>query len=43
VKRGVYQVLVLEAGFVTDQARDEVNALFDEFYVPLAQALEDVK
>jgi AcrR family transcriptional regulator len=43
VKRGVYQVLVLEAGCVTDQARDEVNALFDEFYVPLAQALEDVK
>ncbi len=43
VKRGVYQVLVLEAGFVTDEARDQVNALFDEFYVPLAQALEDVK
>ncbi|KAF2389534.1 MULTISPECIES: TetR/AcrR family transcriptional regulator [Pseudomonas] len=43
IKRGVYQVLVLEAGFVTDQARDEVNALFEEFYVPLAQALEEVK
>jgi len=43
VKRGVYQVLVLEAGFVTDEAREQVNALFDEFYVPLAQALEDVK
>jgi hypothetical protein len=43
IKRGVYQVLVLEAGFVTEQARDEVNALFEEFYVPLAQALEDVK
>ena len=43
VKRGVYQVLVLEAGFVTDQARDEVNALFEEFYVPLAQALEEVQ
>ena len=43
VKRGVYQVLVLEAGFVTDESRDAVNALFDEFYVPLAQALEDVK
>ncbi len=41
IKRGVYQVLVLEAGFVTDQAREEVNALFDEFYVPLAQALEE--
>ena len=43
IKRGVYQVLVLEAGFVTEQAREEVNALFEEFYVPLAQALDDVK
>jgi AcrR family transcriptional regulator len=42
IKRGVYQVLVLEAGFVTDQARDAVDALFEEFYVPLAQALEEV-
>src|SRR5471032_188764 len=41
IKRGVYQVLVLEAGFVTDQSREEVNALFEEFYVPLAQALEE--
>ncbi|MGF6328187.1 hypothetical protein ABH909_001065 [Pseudomonas sp. BS3782 TE3695] len=43
IKRGVYQVLVLEAGFVTDQAREAVNALFQEFYVPLAQALEEVR
>ena len=43
VKRGVYQVLVLEAGFVTDQAREAVDGLFDEFYVPLAQALEEVQ
>ena len=43
IKRGVYQVLVLEAGFVTDQSRDAVNALFEEFYVPLAQALEEVQ
>ncbi|MBC2654288.1 TetR/AcrR family transcriptional regulator [Pseudomonas sp. MSSRFD41] len=43
IKRGVYQVLVLEAGFVTEQARDEVNKLFEEFYVPLAQALEEVQ
>jgi len=34
-------VLVLEAGVVTEQARDEVNALFEEFYVPLAQAREE--
>ena len=37
----VDRVLVLEAGFVTEQSRDEVNALFEEFYVPLAQALEE--
>ena len=43
IKRGVYQVLVLEAGFVTDQSRDAVNALYEEFYVPLAQALEEVQ
>lgn len=43
IKRGVYQVLVLEAGFVTEQARGEVNKLFEEFYVPLAQALEEVQ
>jgi len=39
----VYQVLVLEAGFVTDHAREAVDALYDEFYVPLAQALEEVQ
>ena len=43
VKRGVYQVLVLEAGFVTPEAKDAVDALFKEFYVPLNQALEEVK
>jgi AcrR family transcriptional regulator len=43
IKRGVYQVLVLEAGFVTPQAKKEVDALFKEFYVPLNQALEEVK
>jgi len=34
---------VLEAGFVTPQAKKEVDALFKEFYVPLNQALEEVK
>ncbi|MBY8969591.1 TetR/AcrR family transcriptional regulator [Pseudomonas sp. P867] len=43
IKRGVYQVLVLEAGFVTPQAKEAVDALFKEFYVPLNQALEEVK
>ena len=43
IKRGVYQVLVLEAGFITPQAKEAVDALFKEFYVPLSQALEEVK
>ncbi|WP_191489422.1 TetR/AcrR family transcriptional regulator [Pseudomonas sp. FEN] len=40
IKRGVYQVLVLESGFVTAQSRAAVDKLLNEFYVPLAQALE---
>lgn len=40
IKRGVYQVLVLELGFVTATARPAVDALCEEFYVPLQQALE---
>ena len=43
IKRGVYQVLVLEAGFVTEQSREEIDALFEEVYVPLGQALEEVQ
>ncbi|MNH37467.1 hypothetical protein D3C79_983760 [compost metagenome] len=39
-KRGVYQVLVLELGFVTAKARPAVDALCQEFYVSLNQALE---
>ena len=37
------EVLVLEAGFITPQAKEAVDALFKEFYVPLSQALEEVK
>lgn len=40
IKRGVYQVLVLELGFVTGQARAAVDALCEELYVPLNRALE---
>lgn len=40
IKRGVYQVLVLEQGFVTASAQPAVDALCEEFYVPLQQALE---
>ncbi|QXI28227.1 TetR/AcrR family transcriptional regulator [Pseudomonas vanderleydeniana] len=42
IKRGVYQVLVLESGFVTPEAREAVDRLLNEFYVPLAKALEEV-
>lgn len=41
MRRGVYQVLMLESGYVTAAARDEVRALCEEFYVPLQQALAD--
>jgi AcrR family transcriptional regulator len=39
IRRGVYQVLMLESGYVTAQALDEVKALRSEFYVPLQEAL----
>jgi len=39
MRRGVYQVLMLELGYVTAQARDEVSGLCSEFYVPLHEAL----
>jgi len=32
---------MLESGYVTPQAQDEVKALCEEFYVPLHQALAD--
>ena len=40
IRRGVYQVLMLESAYVTAQARDQVNALCEAFYVPLQPALE---
>jgi len=39
IRRGAYQVLMLEVGYVTPQARDEVQALCEEFYVPPDKAL----
>lgn len=41
MRRGVYQVLMLELAYVTPEARDAVNALCEEFYVPLGRALEE--
>ena len=43
IKRGVYQVLALEVGFIAPVARAEIDALIEEFYVPLEQALEEVQ
>ena len=40
IKRGVYQVLVLELGYVTATAKPAVDALCEEFHVPLQHALE---
>jgi AcrR family transcriptional regulator len=40
IKRGVYQVLVLELSYMTEQARTAIDALCEELYVPLNRALE---
>ena len=40
IKRGVYQLLMLEAGFVTDQAREAVDEVIREYYVALETALD---
>ncbi len=39
LRRGVYQVLMLELGYVTAESKDAVDALCNEFYVPLHRAL----
>lgn len=41
IRRGVYQVLMLELAYVTAQAHEAVHALCAEYYVPLNKALED--
>ncbi|WP_397450474.1 TetR/AcrR family transcriptional regulator [Pseudomonas sp. NA-150] len=43
IRRGVYQVLMLELGYVTAASREAVNALCGEFYVPLQRALEEIE
>ena len=40
IKRGVYLLLMLEAGFVTDQAREAVDEVIREYYVALETALD---
>ncbi|EIK98526.1 TetR family transcriptional regulator [Pseudomonas sp. M47T1] len=40
IKRGVYQVLVLELGYVTPPYQAAVDSMCQEFHVSLTQALE---
>ncbi|MFJ4143395.1 TetR/AcrR family transcriptional regulator [Pseudomonas sp. NPDC089734] len=39
IRRGVYQVLMLESGYITPQARNEFNALCNDFCTPLPSVL----
>ena len=36
MRRGVYQILALEGGYVTDSARPAVQALLQRLHVPMA-------
>ncbi|MFN3579066.1 MAG: TetR/AcrR family transcriptional regulator [Pseudomonas sp.] len=36
LRRGVYQVLVQERGLLTERVRAEVEAMLDDYYVPLS-------
>jgi AcrR family transcriptional regulator len=39
LRRGIYQVLALESGFISEQSRPAVQALHDTFYVPLERVI----
>ncbi|PYC29224.1 TetR/AcrR family transcriptional regulator [Pseudomonas alcaligenes] len=39
MRRGVYQILALESGYVTDSARAAVQALLQELHVPMPAVL----
>ncbi len=39
LRRGIYQVLALESGFLSPAARPALQALHDKLYVPLDQVL----
>ncbi|WXL25390.1 TetR/AcrR family transcriptional regulator [Ectopseudomonas mendocina] len=39
LRRGVYQILTLESGYVTEQASEAVEALKKRLYVPLDQVI----
>jgi AcrR family transcriptional regulator len=39
LRRGIYQVLALEGGYIAPQARDAVEALYRKLHVPLEQVI----
>lgn len=39
LRRGIYQVLALEEGYVAPASQEAVQALFEQFYVPLEHVL----
>jgi len=39
LRRGIYQVLALEGGYIAPQARDAVEALYRKLHVPLDQVI----
>ncbi|MDM8349027.1 TetR/AcrR family transcriptional regulator [Pseudomonas sp. sp1636] len=39
LRRGIYQLLALEAGYIAPQAREAVDALYRRLHVPLEQVL----
>ncbi len=39
LRRGIYQVLALESGFITEHSRPAVQALHDKLYVPLERVI----
>ncbi len=41
MRRGVYQILALESGYVTEGARDAVQALLQRLHVPMAAVVRE--
>ncbi|MEX6501946.1 TetR/AcrR family transcriptional regulator [Pseudomonas zhanjiangensis] len=39
LRRGIYQVLALEGGYIAPEAREAVDALYQKLYVPLEQVI----
>ena len=39
LRRGIYQVLALEGGYIAPQAREAVEALYAKLHVPLEQVI----